>query len=276
MKRALAVALLLLVVPIGVFGQAKGRRTGRVNKGGPASAVEGELKMAERQWLDAFLKGDTARLSRLTSEDFVSTSHDGKVSGKEQALATLKAGNITLDAIETEDFRARIYGNTAVVTGSTAYKKGQRVLGQVRYTQVWVRRAPGRWQTVSWQGTAFKPSLAAAEGAVATPSGLKYVDLVVGTGESPKQGQLVTVHYTGTLEDGTKFDSSLDRGQPFQFNIGTGQVIKGWDEGLMTMRVGGKRRLIIPSDLGYGSRGAGGVIPPNATLVFEVELLGIK
>jgi peptidylprolyl isomerase len=108
-----------------------------------------------------------------------------------------------------------------------------------------------------------------------TPSGLKYTDDVVGSGPSPEKGKKVTVHYTGTLTDGKKFDSSVDRGQPFSFNIGVGQVIKGWDEGVMSMKVGGKRRLVIPPDLGYGSRGAGGAIPPNAELIFDVELLGV-
>ncbi|MCC5651832.1 FKBP-type peptidyl-prolyl cis-trans isomerase [Nostoc sp. XA013] len=112
--------------------------------------------------------------------------------------------------------------------------------------------------------------------AVTTPSGLKYVELKEGTGATPQSGQTVEVHYVGTLEDGTKFDSSRDRGQPFSFKIGVGQVIKGWDEGLSTMKVGGRRQLIIPSELGYGARGAGGVIPPNATLLFDVELLGVK
>jgi FKBP-type peptidyl-prolyl cis-trans isomerase len=109
-----------------------------------------------------------------------------------------------------------------------------------------------------------------------TPSGLEYEDSVVGEGPSPQPGQTVTVHYTGRLTDGTKFDSSVDRGQPFSFKIGVGQVIKGWDEGVMSMKTGGKRTLTIPPDLGYGARGAGGVIPPNATLVFDVELLGVK
>jgi FKBP-type peptidyl-prolyl cis-trans isomerase len=109
-----------------------------------------------------------------------------------------------------------------------------------------------------------------------TPSGLKYVDIKVGDGATPEKGQTVTVHYTGTLVNGEKFDSSRDRNQPFQFKLGVGQVIKGWDEGLSTMKVGGQRQLIIPPELGYGSRGAGGVIPPNATLIFDVELLGVK
>lgn len=110
---------------------------------------------------------------------------------------------------------------------------------------------------------------------VTTASGLKYVDLVVGKGSSPTSGKQVQVHYTGTLENGKKFDSSVDRNEPFTFIIGVGQVIRGWDEGVMTMKVGGKRKLIIPSKLGYGPRGAGGVIPPNATLLFDVELLDV-
>jgi peptidylprolyl isomerase len=113
-----------------------------------------------------------------------------------------------------------------------------------------------------------------------TPSGLQYEDTVVGTGATPATGQICVMHYTGWLyqdgKKGAKFDSSLDRGQPFEFPIGTGRVIKGWDEGVATMKVGGKRTLIIPPQLGYGARGAGSVIPPNATLMFDVELLGIK
>jgi FKBP-type peptidyl-prolyl cis-trans isomerase len=108
-----------------------------------------------------------------------------------------------------------------------------------------------------------------------TASGLRFIDEVIGTGESPSLGKTVTVHYTGKLEDGTKFDSSLDRGQPYSFPIGMGGVIKGWDEGVMTMKVGGKRKLIIPPELGYGSQDKG-TIPPNSTLIFDVELLSVK
>ena len=113
-----------------------------------------------------------------------------------------------------------------------------------------------------------------------TASGLQITDTTVGTGASPKTGQTCVMHYTGWLykdgAKGSKFDSSVDRGSPFEFTIGVGQVIKGWDEGVATMKVGGKRTLIIPAAIGYGARGAGGVIPPNATLIFDVELIGVK
>lgn len=114
------------------------------------------------------------------------------------------------------------------------------------------------------------------DNAITTPSGLKYADIQEGTGETPKKGQTCVMHYTGWLTDGTKFDSSLDRNEPFEFPLGQGMVIKGWDEGVASMKVGGKRKLLIPSELGYGTRGAGNVIPPNATLVFDVELLSVK
>ena len=115
---------------------------------------------------------------------------------------------------------------------------------------------------------------------IKTPSGLEYEDTVVGAGASPKPGQTCVMHYTGWLFEngakGKKFDSSVDRGEPFEFPVGRGRVIKGWDEGVLPMKVGGKRTLLIPPVLGYGTRGAGGAIPPNATLLFDVELLGVK
>ena len=113
-----------------------------------------------------------------------------------------------------------------------------------------------------------------------TPSGLQFEDTVVGAGDSPRPGQTCVMHYTGWLwvngAKGSRFDSSVDRGRPFTFPIGQGRVIKGWDEGVATMKIGGKRTLLIPAELGYGARGAGGVIPPGATLLFEVELLGVQ
>jgi FKBP-type peptidyl-prolyl cis-trans isomerase FkpA len=111
---------------------------------------------------------------------------------------------------------------------------------------------------------------------ITTASGLKYEDIEAGTGVAAESGQKAKVHYTGWLTNGEKFDSSKDRNDPFEFTLGAGQVIRGWDEGVAGMKVGGKRRLTIPPALGYGARGAGGVIPPNAELIFEVELLGVR
>jgi peptidylprolyl isomerase len=129
-------------------------------------------------------------------------------------------------------------------------------------------------------GVTAMSEAANAQPVTTTPSGLKIIDLKVGTGPSPKPGQTCVMNYTGWLYEngnkGKKFDSSLDRNQPFSFPIGQHQVIAGWDEGVATMKVGGKRTLIIPPELGYGARGAGGVIPPNATLIFDVELLSVK
>jgi peptidylprolyl isomerase len=131
--------------------------------------------------------------------------------------------------------------------------------------------------------TAGSSTTAAAQAAgktMTTASGLQITDTTIGTGATPKPGQICVMHYTGWLSQGgakgKKFDSSLDRGRPFEFPLGQQQVIAGWDEGVATMKVGGKRTLVIPPELGYGARGAGGVIPPNATLIFEVELLDVK
>ena len=127
----------------------------------------------------------------------------------------------------------------------------------------------------------INPAIAQTQAkAVTTASGLQVIDTTPGTGASPKTGEICVMHYTGWLyvngQKGAKFDSSVDRGKPFEFPIGVGRVIKGWDEGVSTMKVGGKRTLIIPPQLGYGAAGAGGVIPPNATLIFDVELISIK
>lgn len=273
MKRILSITLLalpLLLATQQVLAQTKSK--GRsVQTAGP----EAELKKLEREWFDALVKGDSEPLKRILADDFTALNNDGSFINKTQIIET----PAKFDEIKSEEFKLRLYGNTAVVTGRATFIRNQKPMGQSNYIEVWVKKAGAagrpRWQAVSWVAMPIKASVLGAK-AVTTPSGLKYEDIVVGTGESPSPGKSVRVHYTGWLEDGTKFDSSLDHGdQPIDFPIGVGRVIKGWDEGVMTMKIGGKRKLVIPPQLGYGARGAG-PIPPNSTLVFEVELLGVK
>ncbi|HXD30007.1 MAG TPA: FKBP-type peptidyl-prolyl cis-trans isomerase [Pyrinomonadaceae bacterium] len=157
-------------------------------------------------------------------------------------------------------------GNVAVSTNSSpAAKKDQLIKMVALVLGVALLAGLGYWLLVRNR-----------ENVITTASGLKYVEVVEGTGASPQPGQTVSVHYRGTLENGKQFDSSYDRGQPTDFKFGVGQVIKGWDEALKTMKVGGKRKLIIPSKIGYGVQGRPPDIPPNATLLFDIELMGIK
>ncbi len=150
--------------------------------------------------------------------------------------------------------------------------------------QAWLSLTAALGAQAVFSKTAFAQTAAAQTGqpmtTTTTASGLQFIDTVVGTGAAPKSGQTCVMHYTGWLyndgQKGKKFDSSVDRGEPFEFPIGQRRVIAGWDEGVASMKIGGKRTLIIPAALGYGARGAGGAIPPNATLMFDVELLGLK
>jgi FKBP-type peptidyl-prolyl cis-trans isomerase FkpA len=280
LKRILSIALLVLFAAQLVFAQTKNKGAGQSKGRSPLTAgIEAQLKRLEREWFDAVVKGDAETLKRILADDFAALNDDGVFINKSRMAELSQAGIVKLDEIRTDEFNLRLYGNTAVVTGRATYIRNQKPLGQSSHIETWVKRADAagmpRWQAVSWVSMPIKASVLGAK-AMTTESGLRYEDTIIGTGQSPQPGQNVTVHYTGTLEDGTKFDSSLDRGQPFTFKIGVGQVIKGWDEGVMTMKVGGKRKLVIPPQLGYGARGAGGVIPPNSTLVFEVELLSAQ
>ena len=272
MMRSCLTMWLVLLMASTCMAQSKQNAAGRGRQSRSSVGPHQALKDVEHQWLDAVKSHDSAALNRILDDQFISTGDDGQVFNKSQFIAAAAAA-IKLESYNFDEMNIRIFGDTAVVSGLLTARlsvAGKDSSGAFRYTDTFVRRL-GRWRAVASHSTRMPPQ------PITTASGLKYIDLIVGTGPSPQRGQTVVVHYTGTLENGSKFDSSLDRGQPLSFPIGMRKVIKGWDEGLMTMKVGGKRRLIIPPGLAYGEAGAGGgLIPPNATLIFEVELLDIK
>jgi len=275
------VAMAGICVLPGWAGDARAQGTAPTRRAAAPPSVPRQVEARQRQWLQAIVARDAAAAGLLLAEDLTVVNFDGTILTRAGVLDRMKENRLTLDAIETKEVTVKPYGTAALWQGKVTFVRQGTPLAEARVTALWVRRA-GSWRLAnltsvplasSGQSVATNFLLGSRE--MITDSGLKYEDLVEGTGESPRPGQMVVVHYTGTLENGKKFDSSLDRGRPFEFAIGQGRVIKGWDEGVMSMKVGGKRRLIIPPALGYGNRDLG-VIPPNSTLIFEVELLELK
>ncbi len=266
MRRTLIFITILALSLSAAFAQKKKTAKAKARKAVAANLAE--------SFFDALNGQDKAKLAAVIAPEFVCTEVDGSVISKQEFIK--KFTTITPRIGIPEQTKSVIQANAQIQLGQVEWNKKQ-----IRYSQVWTHKT-GKWQLLAWQATpltsvfAVAKKLAGGKKVTTTPSGLQYIDIEEGTGASPTVGQIVRVHYTGTLEDGRKFDSSVDRNEPFEFPIGTGRVIKGWDEGVITMKIGGKRKLVIPSDLGYGARGAGGVIPPNATLIFDVELLGVK
>jgi len=276
-RRILALVLFVTCITPPALAQARGRRPAGKSARAVAATGEQSLIDTERRWAEALKSRDRQAISRMLADNFIYTDENGKVYDKAQYLGSI--AQMRIETYKLDELVARTSGAAGVVCGvwtGKATAAGKDAGGTFRFTDTFVQRA-GRWVMLASHGTRVGPKGNTMTDTVSTPSGLQYVDEVVGTGASPSPGQTVSVHYTGWLENGTKFDSSYDHGGPIPFPIGVGRVIKGWDEGVMTMKVGGKRRLIIPPQLGYGARGAGdGLIPPNATLIFEVELLGVQ
>jgi ketosteroid isomerase-like protein len=289
MKQILVVILLAMILSSFAFGQKKaaGKKTqasSPTKTTAPANRVQEQLKKLEEEWATAFIKRDGAALNRILAEDYYIIDPNGSVGNKAQTIEDITSGNTVFESIKYDDLNVRVYGTFAIVTGGetvTVRSNGQSSTVTFRFTDVFTLRR-GQWQAVSSQLTPSNEVgltvVKKADGTkeITTPSGLKYIDLVEGKGASPKPGQTVIVHYTGWLENGTKFQSSLDSGQPIPFSIGVGRVIKGWDEGVISMKIGGKRKLFIPANLAYGAQGRLPVIPPDAPLIFEIELVGIR
>ncbi len=240
-----------------------------------------EIRQIEQEWLTSIIRNDSARIATLLADDFVLTDHDGQLLPKSEIIARMNENRFYLGAVKLGEAKLRFYGTTAINQVTASFQREEETISTARLTEVWVK-VKGKWRLAAVdslplpaEGQLKTPNLLVGSREVVTRSGLRYEDISPGSGITPKPGQTVVVHYTGTLLNGKKFDSSHDRNRPFEFQIGEGRVIKGWDEGVMSMMIRGKRKLIIPPHLGYGSRDLG-VIPPNSTLIFEVELLEIK
>ena len=246
----------------------------------PATPAE-QIQQLEQKWFTGIIRNDSNTVTSLLADDFVIIDHDGKPVSRAEFITRLTENRLVLGSIKTAESKVRLYGTTAINQTRATFLRDGNPIGEAALTEVWVK-VRGAWKLASVNslptlasGEMRSPNLLIGSREIVTSSGLRYEDITPGSGASPKPGQTVIVHYVGTLLNGNKFDSSRDRNRPFEFEIGEGRVIRGWDEGVMSMKMNGKRKLIIPPHLGYGSRDMG-VIPPNSTLVFEVELLGVK
>jgi FKBP-type peptidyl-prolyl cis-trans isomerase len=265
MKKILLLTLSLAIFSLSLSAQKKPTKKS-VKAVSPVTQLQAQL-------LDALKAQDEKQANSLLATNVEWVGVDGGTVSKIQLLAKLKKYSINISKLENQKIRS-VGGATLLSAEAVIDNKKP-----VHFLAVWSSRA-GVMQLNSLHMTNLNSiasivrKVAGGKKVITTDSGLQYIDTEVGTGESPTAGQTVKVHYTGKLPNGEVFDSSVG-GQPFEFPIGRSRVIKGWDEGVMSMKVGGKRTLIVPSDLGYGSSG-NGPIPPNATMIFDVELLGIK